>query len=71
MNLYLSFGGLVSAVVFLLLGLVVFSLVFRYLGASAVAAFREEIVDKQNMALALLVGLVSVGASIIIAAAVH
>ena len=59
MNLYLSFGGLVSAVV------------FRYLGASAVAAFREEIVDKQNMALALLVGLVSVGASIIIAAAVH
>ncbi len=71
MDLYLSFGGIVGAAVFLLLGLVVFSLVFRYFARVAVDSFREEIIEKQNVALALLVGLVSLAAGIIIAAAVH
>lgn len=71
MNMYLSLGGLVSALLYLLLGLIAFTVAFRYIGRSVVAAFREEIIDKQNMALAVLVGLASLGVSIIIAAAVH
>ncbi len=71
MDMYLSFGGLISALVFVVAGLLIFQLVFRATAKSAVALFRDEIVEKQNVALAVLVGLVAVALSIIIAAAVH
>ena len=71
MDLYVSLGALASALIFLFAGLLVFHVVFRIASKSAVASFREEIVDKQNTALALLVGLLAVALSIIIAAAVH
>jgi len=71
MGMYLGLGGLLSALLYVALGLIVFSAAFHFLAKSTVAAFREEIVEKQNTALALLVGLLSVGLSIIIAAAVH
>ena len=71
MDMYVSFGALLSAFVFLLAGLAVFHVVFRIAAKSVVASFRQEVVDKQNMALALLVGLLAIALSIIIAAAVH
>ncbi len=71
MDMYISFEALVSALIFVLAGLLVFHFVFRIAAKSAVASFREEIVDKQNIALALLVGLLSIALGIIIAAAVH
>ncbi len=71
MELYFSFSSLVSALLFVLLGLLVFTLAFRAAAKSAIAAFREEIVDKQNMAAALLAGMIAISLSVIIAAAVH
>jgi uncharacterized membrane protein YjfL (UPF0719 family) len=71
MEMYFSFGSLVSAAMFLALGLTVFYLAFKVVARTALTAFRAEIVERNNIALALLVGLVSLGVSIIIAAAVH
>ena len=71
MDMYVSFGALLSALVFVLAGLAIFHVVFRVAAKSVVASFRDEIVEKQNTALALLVGLLAVALSIIIAAAVH
>jgi uncharacterized membrane protein YjfL (UPF0719 family) len=71
MEMYFSFGSLVSAALFLALGLTVYYLAFKVVVKAAMTTFRDEIVERNNVALALLVGLVSLGASIIIAAAVH
>ena len=65
------FSALLSALVFVLLGLVVFVVAFKSVVKMAVTAFREEILEGQNVALAILVGLVSLSLSIIVAAAVH
>ena len=65
------FSALLSALVFVLLGLVVFVVAFKSVVTMAVTAFREEIVEGQNVALAILVGLISLSLSIIVAAAVH
>jgi uncharacterized membrane protein YjfL (UPF0719 family) len=71
MDLYVSLEALVSALIFVFAGLLVFHFVFRIAAKSAVASFRDEIVEKQNVALALLVGLLAIALSVIIAAAVH
>ena len=71
MDLYISFSAIVSALVFLLIGLAVFLVAFRATAKSTIAAFREEILEKQNVALALLVGMLALAIALIVAAAVH
>ena len=71
MDMYFNLGSLISAVAFLLLGLVVFVAAFKSVVKMAVTTFREEILQERNVALAILVGMMSLSLSIIIAAAVH
>ena len=71
MGVYFSFGALVNALIFMALGLLVFSALLRPLVLAQVKAFRKEIVEEKNTALAILIGFLSLSISIIVAAAVH
>jgi uncharacterized membrane protein YjfL (UPF0719 family) len=62
--------NLVAAVVFALLGIVVFVGAFAVLDRMTPYALWKEIVEEQNVALAVLVGAISLGISLIIAAAI-
>jgi putative membrane protein len=62
---------LLNALVFSLLGIVIFMVAFTLLDKATPYALWKEIVEEQNTALAILVGSVSLGLCIIIAAAVH
>jgi len=62
---------LVNALVFALLGVAIFIVCFSILDKLTPYALWKEIVEEQNTALAILVGAVSLGVCIIIAAAVH
>jgi len=61
----------VNAMVFALLGVVIFVVAFAILDKITPYSLWKEIVEEQNTALAILVGAVSLGVCIIIAAAVH
>lgn len=61
---------LVAALVFALLGIVVFVLAFVILDRLTPGSLRREIIDEHNTALAVVVGAISIGISIIIAAAI-
>jgi len=63
--------NLLAAVVFAALGIVVFALSFVVLDRLTPYSLWREIVEKQNTALAILIGLVSLGLGAIIAAAIH
>ncbi len=71
MNLYVSFESVLSALIYVVLGLAVFTVAFRVVLKMVLAAFGEEILEKQNVALATLVGLIALSIGIIVAAAVH
>ncbi len=71
MDIYFSFGAIVTAAAFLLLGVIAFSLLLKPFVSLAVKAFRREIVEEQNVALAVLVGFLSLALSIIVASAIH
>jgi uncharacterized membrane protein YjfL (UPF0719 family) len=71
MDVYFSIGALVNSLVFMALGLLIFSVLLRPLVAAQVKAFRKEIIEEKNTALAILVGFLSLSISIIVAAAVH
>ena len=60
-----------NALVFSLLGILIFTISFAILDKATPYALWKEIVEEQNTALAILVGAVSLGICIIIAAAVH
>lgn len=62
---------LVNALVFALLGIVIFVVAFMVIDKMTPYALWKEIVEEQNVALAVLVGAMSIGMCIIIAAAVH
>ena len=64
-------ANLVAAVVFALLGIVILVLSFSVLDRLTPYDLWREVVEKQNTALALLLGIGLLGASIIIAAAIH
>jgi len=64
-------SSLINAFVYALLGIVLFVVSFTILDKLTPYALWKEIVEKQNTALAILVGAMSVGMCIIIAAAVH
>lgn len=63
--------SIVNAVVFAFLGIVVFTVVFIVMDKVTPYHLWKEIVQEHNTALAILVGAMSIGICIIIAAAVH
>jgi uncharacterized membrane protein YjfL (UPF0719 family) len=62
---------LLNALVFSLLGIVLFVLAFAILDKMTPYALWKEIVEEKNVALAIMVGFMSLGMCVIIAAAVH
>lgn len=62
---------LVTTVVFVVLGLIVFALAFMIIAKATPFSVRKEIEDDQNIALAIVIGAVILGSAIIIAAAIH
>ncbi len=63
--------NLINAVVFAFLGIIVFTVAFIVMDKLTPYHLWKELVQEHNQALALLVGAMSIGISIIIAAAVH
>jgi uncharacterized membrane protein YjfL (UPF0719 family) len=64
-------GNIVNALVFAFIGIFIFCVAFIVLDKLTPYHLWKEIVQEHNMALAILVGAMSVGICIIIAAAVH
>jgi uncharacterized membrane protein YjfL (UPF0719 family) len=64
-------GYLLNAVVYSLLGIVIFVVSFFVLDKMTPYSLWKEICEEHNTALAILVGAMSIGISIIIASAVH
>ena len=62
---------LLNALAFAFLGIAIFVIAFALVDKLTPYALWKEIVEEQNVALAILVGAMSVGMCIIIAAAVH
>jgi len=63
--------NLINAVVFAALGILVFGLSFIIVDRLTPYHLWKEVVQEQNVAVAVLVGAMSIGIAIIIAAAVH
>jgi uncharacterized membrane protein YjfL (UPF0719 family) len=64
-------GYLLNALIFAALGIVIFVVAFAAIDRLTPYALWKEIVEEKNLALAVLVGAMSIGMCIIIAAAVH
>ncbi|MBN8731117.1 MAG: DUF350 domain-containing protein [Acidobacteria bacterium] len=64
-------GNLINAFVYALLGIFLFVISFAILDKLTPYALWDEIVAHKNVALAIMVGFMSLGMCIIIAAAVH
>ncbi|HEX4596091.1 MAG TPA: DUF350 domain-containing protein [Bryobacteraceae bacterium] len=64
-------GYLLNAIVFAVLGIAIFSLAFVIIDKMTPYHLWKEIVEDKNVALAVLIGAMSIGMCIIIAAAVH
>ena len=62
---------LVTTLVFVILGLIVFSLAFLVIGKATPFSVRKEIEEDHNVALAVVIASVILGSAIIIAAAIH
>ena len=64
-------GSILSAAVYAVLGVFILVLSFIIMDKITPYDLWAEIVEKQNLALAILAGLMALGTAIIIAAAVH
>jgi putative membrane protein len=62
---------LVSTVIFVALGLVVFALAFFFITVLAPFSVKKEIEEDQNTSLAILIGSVFIAIALIISAAIH
>ena len=67
----INIGFVVNAVVFAFLGVIIFGLSFMIVDKLTPYNLWKEIVDEHNFALAIVVGAMSLGICIIIAAAIH
>jgi uncharacterized membrane protein YjfL (UPF0719 family) len=65
------FNNIVSAMVFALLGIVVLLVTFIFIDKMTPYDLWKEIAQERNLALAILIGALSLGISVIIAAAIH
>jgi putative membrane protein len=63
--------NMLAALVFAAIGIAVFAISFVVLDRMTPYSLWKEIVEKQNTALAILIGLVTLGLGVIIAAAIH
>jgi putative membrane protein len=70
MNL-VPLANVISALVFTVLGILVFVVAFIIMDKVTPYHLWKEIVQEHNMALAILVGAMSIGICIIIASAIH
>ena len=68
---WLKPGAFFGSILYALVGVVVFWLSFVVIDKLTPYRLWEEIVEKQNVALAIVVGEMALGVSIIVAAAVH
>jgi uncharacterized membrane protein YjfL (UPF0719 family) len=64
-------GYLLNAIVYAVLGIVIFSFAFVIIDRMTPYDLWKEICENRNVALAIMVGAMSLGVCIIIAAAVH
>lgn len=64
-------GYLLNAFVYSILGIILFVISFAVLDKLTPYALWKEIVEEKNIALAIMVGFMSLGMCVIIAAAVH
>jgi uncharacterized membrane protein YjfL (UPF0719 family) len=64
-------GFILNALLYAVLGIVIFVLAFAIMDKLTPYALWKEIVEEKNVALAILVGAMSIGMCIIIASAVH
>ena len=64
-------GYLINAIIFAGLGILIFCAAFFIIDKATPYHLWKEIVEDKNIALAILVGAMSIGMCIIIAAAVH
>jgi uncharacterized membrane protein YjfL (UPF0719 family) len=63
--------NLLNALVYAVLGIVIFVVAFKVIDGLTPYDLWKEIVEEQNVALAILVGALSIGMCIIIAFAIH
>jgi putative membrane protein len=68
---WLKPGAFVGSIVFALIGVVIFWLCFIIIDKITPYKLWEEIVEKQNIALGIVVGAMCLGISMIVAAAIH
>lgn len=61
----------ITTLVFVILGLIVFALAFLVIGKATPFSVRKEIEEDQNVALAIVIASVILGSALIIAAAIH
>jgi putative membrane protein len=71
MNELINVGFVVNAVVFAVLGVAIFWISFIIIDKLTPYHLWQEIIEKHNTALAIVVGAMSLGICIIIAAAIH
>ncbi|WP_296448129.1 DUF350 domain-containing protein [Rhodoferax sp. UBA5149] len=64
-------GAFLGSIVFALMGVIIFWLSFMIIDKLTPYKLWEEIIEKQNVALALVVAAMSLGICIIVAAAIH
>lgn len=67
----MQIGNVMNAVVFAGIGIIIFALAFIVIDKATPYHLWKEIVQEHNTALAILLGAMSIGLCIIIAAAVH
>jgi uncharacterized membrane protein YjfL (UPF0719 family) len=63
--------NVIAAIVFAVIGIVTFVVAFVVIDRMTPFTLWKEIVDEHNTALAVLIGFIALGISIIIAAAIH
>ena len=63
--------NLINAAVFSFMGIVIYALGFMGMNLLSPSTLWREIIEEHNVSLAILLGSISVGISIIIAASVH
>ena len=68
---WLKPGAFIGSITFALIGVVIFWLCFIIIDKITPYNLWEEIVEKQNVALALVVAAMCIGISLIVAAAIH
>jgi uncharacterized membrane protein YjfL (UPF0719 family) len=69
--MFVPIANVISALVFTLIGIFIFVLAFVIMDKLTPYHLWKEIVQEHNMALAILVGAMSIGICIIIASAIH